>query len=620
MSWITFLILFPLLPAAALLLVRSVRLQKLIVITASIFIGVASIGLAIYNTQAQYFSLSSDLANKLVIAADIFLALVFLYVCRHLPLKRYWIPMLVVVQYGAVFYYELGGRVPEATHYLFVDNLSIIMALVIGIVGSLIAVYTIGYMQHYHEGHSSVPDRRGKFLATIFLFFFSMYGIVFSNSITWIYFFWEVTTLCSFIMIGYSQTEEAGHNAFRALWMLLIGGLAFAAAIIYVSGNCGTVELSRLLAMNKAVVLLPALFICFAGINKAAQFPFARWLLGAMVAPTPSSALLHSSTMVKAGVYMVIRCAPILHNTIGGDTVALLGGLSFLAGSALAISQSDGKRVLAYSTIGNLGLIVLCAGVGSHLALWAATLLIVFHALAKGLMFLCVGTVEQQTGSRDIEDMRGLISRMPLMTICMLVGVAGMFLAPFGMLICKWAVMEGLARKNPVFPVIVTFGGSLMLFFWAKWMGQLITVTGKQPKLERGIGIEWSAILGLAVLTILTCGLYPLIGIYMIEPMFGSDPLLSHRAIVMVAVMLGLMLLLPLGFLVHWKNLVHTEPYLGGTNVSDPHKFMGSLGSPRMWWFKNYYIDKYLGEDKLFKATVGVSLLLIVVVFLSSWR
>jgi ech hydrogenase subunit A len=616
-SWIIFLILFPLLPASLLLIVRHERLQKWIVSVASVFVVAASVGLAISCTQGgvQYFSLSSTLANRLVISADMLLALVFLYVCRRLPLQRYWIPLLVILQYGLVFSYELGGKVPEVTNFLFIDNLSIIMALVIGIVGSLIAIYTIGYMKHYHDEHPDVPDRRGQFLATIFLFFFAMYGIIFSNSIAWIYFFWEVTTLCSFIMIGYSRTEEAKHNAFLALWMLLLGGLAFAAAIVYSAVYCGTVELGQLVSMNKAVVMLPVLLICFAGMNKAAQFPFAPWLLGAMVAPTPSSALLHSSTMVKAGVYITIRCAPVLSNSAGGFVVALLGGLSFLAGSALAISQSDGKRVLAYSTIANLGLIVLCAGVGSHLSLWAATLLIIFHAPAKALMFICVGTVEQQTGSRDIEDMRGLISRMPLMTICMLIGVAGMFLAPFGMLICKWAVMESLARMNPILPVIVTFGGSLMLFFWAKWMGQLITVVGTQPEVEKGIGIEWTAISGLAGLTIAACALYPLAGSYLIEPLFGADPLLSRRAIVMVSVMLGLILLLPLGFLVHWKNLVHTEPYLAGVNVSDPHKYMGSLGKPRTWWFSNYYIDTYFGERRLFPSTVVVSLVLLAAMF-----
>jgi ech hydrogenase subunit A len=617
MHWIIFLILFPLLPAILLLVFKSASVQKWIVLISSVFICAGAIGLTITNTQgqAQYFQIGSDFFNWLVVAGDIALALVFLYICRSLPLKLYWIPLLVIVQYGAVVWYDLTGRVPETQICLFIDNLSLIMALIIGIVGSLITIYTVGYMQHYHEEHPEVPDRRGEFLAAIFLFFFAMYGIIFSNSITWIYFFWEITTLCSFIMIRYSLSEEAIHNAFRALWMLLIGGLAFSAAILYVSNRCGTVELHRLIAMDKAIVLFPILLISFAGLNKAAQFPFAKWLLGAMVAPTPSSALLHSSTMVKAGVYITLRCSPVLENTWAGMMVAFIGGLSFLAGSALAISQRDGKKVLAYSTIGNLGLIILCAGVGSHWVLWAAVLLIIFHALSKALMFLCVGTVEQQTGSRDIEEMHGLISRMPVLTIIMLVGIAGMFLAPFGMLISKWAVIEALANKNPIFAPVVIFGGSLMLFFWAKWMGKLVAVIGPQPSQEKGIGIEWIAFYGLGLLTVLICALYPLVGRYMIEPLYGYDPMLSWRVELMVGIMLGLMVLLPLGFFVHWKNLVHVEPYLSGANVTDPHQFMGSFGSARAWSFKNYYIHKYFGEERLFRGAIVGSIVLALLMF-----
>lgn len=618
MNWIVFLILFPLLPAALVLLFKSPSIQKWIVLSASAFICAGALGLAFTFAQQQprYFGVESRMVREMITAGDILLALVFLYACRRLPLKLYWIPLLVVVQYGSVIWYDLKGWIPEGAHYLFVDNLSVIMALIIGVVGPLIAIYTIGYMQRYHEAHPEIPDRRNEFLSAVFLFFFGMYGIIFSNSINWIYFFWEVTTLCSFIMIRYSLTDEAIHNAFRALWMLLIGGLAFAASIVYASNRLGTVELDRLVLMNKAAMMVPVLLLAFAGMNKAAQFPFAKWLLGAMVAPTPCSALLHSSTMVKAGVYLLLRCSPALYDTAAGSVVALTGGLSFLAGSALAISQRDGKRVLAYSTIANLGLITLCAGVGSRWSLWAAVLLIIFHALAKALMFLCVGTVEQQTGSRDIEDMHGLISKMPLLTIVMLIGIAGMFLAPFGMLISKWAVIEALAKRNPIYPPIVIFGGSLHLFFWAKWMGKVSAVTGAKRVRGKSIGIEWTALYSLAFLTVLACALYPLVGSYLIEPVYGYDPMLSRGSIEMVGVMLGLMVLLPLGFFIHWRNLVHVAPYLSGANVEDPHQFMGSLGRAREWSFKNYYLDAYFSEEKLFRGTMIGSIGLMVLMFL----
>lgn len=613
-----FLILFPLIPAVLLLFTKNDFLLKWVVIISSAVIAAASIWFASNYMHAggEYSNFTAAWINNLIVLGDIVIALVFLYVCRRLPFKRYWIPLMVVLQYGAVLLYDFMGKIPESTQYLYVDGLSAIMALVIGIVGTLIAIYTVGYMKHYHKEHPEVPDRARFFLATIFMFFSAMFGIIFSNSITWIYLFWEVTTLCSFIMIRYSLKPEAINNAFRALWMLLIGGLAFSMAIIYLSNQAGTIELQQILAnTQQSWVLLPVLLICFAGMNKAALYPFGSWLLGAMVAPTPSSALLHSSTMVKAGVYIVMRCAPVLKGTIPGEIVALIGGLSFVAASALAISQNDGKKILAYSTIANLGLIVLCAGIGTSFALWAGALLIIFHAVAKALMFLCVGTVEHQIGSRYVEDMQGLISKMPWVTLAMLIGISGMFLAPFGMLISKWAVIEVLAHTNPMFPPIVIFGGSLMLFFWTKWMGKLVTVTSPQTGLEKGIGIEWVALVGLSILTIVACALFPLIGKYWLVPLYGSSPMISQGVEVTVGIMLALMVIPPITFLIRWKNLVHVKPYLAGLNVDDPGKFMGSLGAPREWSFRNYYINKFFSEAVLMKGTIFASIILFIFMF-----
>ena len=161
-----------------------------------------------------------------------------------------------------------------------------------------------------------------------------------------------------------------------------------------------------------------------------------------MVAPTPSSALLHSATMVKAGVYMLVRLALAMNGNYVGEMVYLCGGFTFLVASCLAIAQSDGKKVLAYSTISNLGLIVDCSGAGYQETIWAALFLIIFHAVSKSMLFQCVGAIENTIGSRDIEDMEGLAVRYPKLAFILMVGIAGMFLAPFGMLISKWAALK----------------------------------------------------------------------------------------------------------------------------------------------------------------------------------
>ena len=625
MGWVTFLILFPLIPAVLLLIFRNYFLQKWIVIISSLLVCIGSIGLCVTYMGIKggtYIAITSNTADNFVTIGEIIICLAFLYICRHLPFKKYWIPLLVLIQYVPVIVYDIGGFVPATTKYIFIDDLACVMAIIIGVVGTLIAIYTVSYMKLYHEENAEkkngeFKDHRYHFIAAVFLFFFAMYGIIFSNTITWIYFFWEITTMCSFIMIGYSRTKEAKHNSFRAVWMLLLGGLAFAMAIIYCSNNLGTVELSRLVKMDKTIVMLPILLIVFAGMNKAALFPFHKWLLGAMVAPTPSSALLHSSTMVKAGVYIVLRCAPVLEGTASGACVAFIGGLSFVMCSAIAISQNDAKKVLAYSTIAILGLIVLLAGIGSSFTLWVALLLIVFHAIAKALLFLSVGTVDQQLGSKNIDDMHGLISRMPLVTIVMVIGLGGMFLAPFGLLISKMAAIEALALKSPIFPPIVIFGGTLMLFFYTKWMGTLIAVSSKKPPIRtHGIGIQWVALGGLAILVIVAMVCYPFIGRDWIEPLYGWNPMMQEGVEVTIGIMLALVIVPLLSFFIRWKHLVHTQPYLGGVNVDeDKYKFRGSLGAPRSWNFSNYYLRKYCSEEKLVKGTVVASMFLWILMF-----
>ena len=159
--------------------------------------------------------------------------------------------------------------------------------------------------------------------------------------------------------------------------------------------------------------VIPVALIAFAALTKSAQMPFSKWLLGAMVAPTPSSALLHSATMVKAGIYILFRLAPAMTNTVTGNMISFIGGFTFFVASLIAIAQSDGKKVLAFSTISNLGLMVACAGVGESETLWAGIFLMIFHAVSKSLLFQDIGATENAMHSRDIEDMHGLLYRLP---------------------------------------------------------------------------------------------------------------------------------------------------------------------------------------------------------------
>ncbi len=452
MKVLIFLIVFPLCIAllAVVLPAALVTLRRIIGVSANIVLCLIPIYLLLtyLDKGPAYFQLESHAINIFMLVTEVLIAAFIIYI--SIRAKKYLPVLLVTVQSLIMLTFEFtSGSSMHIEHSLFVDKFSIIMALIVGIIGSAICLYAIGYIPEYHEHHKEVKDRRRYFAFLTYLFLSAMFGIVFSNSLMWIFFFWEITTICSALLIGYRNDKQSIESAFRALTMNLLGGLAFAVGIVYLYNSAHVMELDKLLQLDKSYVLLPAVCIAFAGLVKSAQFPFSSWLTGAMVAPTPVSALLHSSTMVKAGVYIILRVAPVLENTVAAKMLMLIGGVSFLITALIAISQSNAKKVLAYSTISNLGLIVACAGVNTYAAVWSALLLIIFHAVAKSLLFLCVGIIEYKLGSRDIEDMDHLIMRLPKLTAIMMIGMAGMFLAPFGMIISKFVTLKAFIDTNP---------------------------------------------------------------------------------------------------------------------------------------------------------------------------
>ncbi len=627
MQTLLFLILFPILVACLLLFVKRTTSRYAVVALSALAIGGASVYLLVRYASggAVYFAASSEATDIVMVAIEMALALFI--IVMGVKFRNYLAIALAVVQAALVVYLEttFAGSL-HAANNLFVDQFSIIMALIIGIIGSLIAVYGVRYMETYHHHHPEVRDRQRMFFFVIFAFLAAMFGLVFSNNLMWVFFFWEVTTIASFVLIGYSETEEATTNAFRALVMNLLGGVAFVTALIFLAATgptSGGVDLALVLASgDAAVILVPAVLIGFAGITKAALMPFSSWLLGAMVAPTPVSALLHSSTMVKAGVYILVRFAPVFAGTFAGLSVGLVGAVTFVVASAIAISRSDAKSVLAYSTIANLGLIAACAGVGTYMLVWAAILLIIFHAVAKSLLFLGTGAIEHRIGSRNIEDMEGLIVRMPKMAVMMFIGIAGMFLAPFGMLVSKWAAIEAFVQApfGLVFIAILAYGSAVTVFFWAKWMGKLVAVTRGTERIEKGFLEEpWVPLYITTAIVILVVFLFPVISTALIEPyvfvIYGMTAHLAQANVAIMLLMISLLLILPISFSLFRKSAKRLPVYMGGRPATPELQFAGSLGMTREAQTQNYYLTGYFGEARLYWPGAVVCIVLI----LASW-
>ncbi|NTW28204.1 MAG: NADH-quinone oxidoreductase subunit L [Coriobacteriia bacterium] len=630
MGTLSFLILFPLIVAGVLLVVRNDRARGVIVTVSAVAIAAGSIALAVqYLTgSAVHFEFESEAVSLAALGIDLLISLFIIFVgLKH---KQYLAVALAAIQAAIVVWFDLGpAHAIVVENNLYVDTLSVIMALIIGIIGSGICVYAIGYMRDFAQHHADVPDRRPMFFAVMFLFLSAMFGVVFSNNLSWLFTAWEVTTVCSFLLIGYTRTPEATNNAFLQIVMNLAGGLGFAIAIAWIGTQFGTLELSGLisLGLSGAATVVPVLLLAFAAMTKAAQMPFHTWLLGAMVAPTPTSALLHSSTMVKAGVFLLLKLSPVLglslagHWNVAGITVQLVGGVTFLMCSLAAITQSNAKRVLAYSTIANLGLITACAGIGTSEAVWAAIFLIIFHAAAKSLLFLCVGTAEHHIGSRDIEDMDGLFTSMPSLARFMVIGIAGMFIAPFGMLVSKWAALGAFVDSgNIILVFLLVFGSAATFFFWAKWLAKVTAIAGPASDLEASIRTEeWASIALMALLTVLAAVAFPLISSAVVVPYLGEifpavSLAISQGNLMIMAAMAALLAIILGSTLGRARASKRDLPvYMGGVGISEGvTAFSGSLGDATPASTRNWYLESYLGEGRLSRIGTVVSVVLLI--------
>jgi multicomponent Na+:H+ antiporter subunit A len=295
----------------------------------------------------------------------------------------------------------------------YLDGLSLTFALLISGIGTLIVIYSGGYL----KGH----EHQGRFFSFILMFMGAMQGLVVSDSFLMLFVFWELTSITSFLLIGFDHAREASRRAaIQALVVTGLGGLSMLAGLLIVTAATGLTDLSALLASGEAMrqspFYLAALILLLGGaFTKSAQFPFHFWLPNAMEAPTPVSAYLHSATMVKAGVYLVMRLNPAFGDTYWWETLLpVFGGVTLLVGTILAVRQTDLKLMLAYTTVASLGLLVMLTGVGSEVAVEAAVLYLVAHSMFKGALFMVAGSIDHETGIRDIRRLGGLRGAMPV--------------------------------------------------------------------------------------------------------------------------------------------------------------------------------------------------------------
>lgn len=330
----------------------------------------------------------------------------------------------------------------------YLDGLSLFFALLVSFFGSLILMYAAKYMEGKRQAN--------RFFFYLILFMSSMLGLVLADHILLLYVFWELTSVSSYFLISYNNNqEESRRAALQALLVTNLGGLALFGGLLLLGNAAGSYHLSEIIKEQIVPVgyYVPIIILILLGcFTKSAQFPFHFWLPNAMAAPTPVSAFLHSATMVKAGVFLIMRLNPALSGTdLWMYMLVFFGGITALLGALKSLLQNDLKKILAYVTISTLGLLVATIGVGNGLALQAALVYLLVHACYKGALFLLVGNIDKQTKTRNVNQLSGLYKTMPytgIATILACLAMAG--LPPMLGFVAKEKLYESLLDNSVV--------------------------------------------------------------------------------------------------------------------------------------------------------------------------
>ncbi|MFH0921783.1 MAG: NADH-quinone oxidoreductase subunit L [Fibrobacterota bacterium] len=346
---------------------------------------------------------------------------------------------------------------------LYVDQLAIFMAIVSSFIGAIIVLYSFDYISHY-------PNQNEYYLLVV-LFIGSMMGLVFSGNLILMFVFWEMTGIASWRLIGFYREKNVVLKADKSFLVTVFGALVMLLGFIMLYDQTGTFDL---LGIKSALAGQPirdliVILILFGILSKSATLPLHTWLPDAGVAPSPVTALLHAAVLVKIGVYVYARlfCATFSVTEIWTTVVPVIAAASALVSACAALIDKDLKRIIAYSTISQIGFIFLGLSSGNPVGIAGGLLYILMHGLAKAGLFLCAGIVEQNTHEKDITKLGGLFKTMPITAIAFLLcAFSVMGIPPFGGFFSKYMVIAGTVNNGQYWIAGVFIAGAVLTILY----------------------------------------------------------------------------------------------------------------------------------------------------------
>ncbi|MFH0764303.1 MAG: NADH-quinone oxidoreductase subunit L [Candidatus Omnitrophota bacterium] len=391
---------------------------------------------------------------------------------------------------------------------LTADRLAVFMALVSSLISAIIILYSFGYISHY--------DNRNEYYFMVVLFVGAMMGIVYSGNLIFLYLFWEITAITSWRLIGFFRAKEHVIKADKAFLVTIGGALAMLIGFIFIYQKTGSFDLVVIKETLKGIPI-PDIFvmlILFGILSKSATLPFHTWLPDAGVAPSPVTALLHAALLVKIGVYVFARLFIVTfsYTAVWHTILPVIAAISALVAAGAALVETDMKRIIAYSTVSQIAFIFLGFSVGNEIGIAGALLFILMHGLAKGGLFLCAGIVEQNTKTKDIRKLGGLISTMPITAVSFFAcSLSVMGVPPFGGFFSKYLVFSGAVSSGHIMIALTFLFGSLLTIVYLFRIFNMIFLGEGSIKAREGSATMVFSVAALAVLSIIggICISYP---------------------------------------------------------------------------------------------------------------
>ncbi len=474
---LTVLIIFPLIASLLLFLIKKNFVRSIILITTAVILIAAAVLFFLDIIEIDNYSIQT---NNIPIGFSFIIKLLNLVLMAiitliGIKLRKFIIIFISFIQFIGLILFELLSNSVEPETAFYIDNLSALIILISSFIGSILLIFfssNIGTNLHIQKINSSAQNRIAVFG---FIIISSINSIVVVNNLFWFYLFWNINTLSVFLLVYNSKSSQSSKYSIRTLWFNLLGGAAILTAITLLYSSKKVFTFTELFLSEEKSILgiigVGVALIALAGFIKMGMFPFQSYIGSAVVSPIPISAILFSSSILNAGIYLLMRISPLFSGILIGEIIAIAGAFTFLTATGKALLKKNGRSIIMYSAVANGGLVICCFGLGINIGFISAFLFTLIYVVSTSVIFITLGVIAEKFKSYDVENMQGIICTEPLIATVMVIGIILRLLSSLGLLIYVSIIIS-----IPLILIMLILGCVFEFVYFTKWIGSIVTI------------------------------------------------------------------------------------------------------------------------------------------------